>query len=232
MNPAVLLLPESDAVHSYPVWTFMMADAPRLFLITPKLADAAAFAPHLAAALEAADVACLLLRANDRDDHTIKALVRDLAPMAQGRGAAVLVEQSARLAARLDVDGVQIEGTGEELDAALQTLRPHKIVGAGGLAGRDAAMSAGEAGVDYLMFGGPETSLTADAILEDVAWWAGIFNVPCVGYARHPGDAAGLAAAGAEFVALCEGLWDRPAEAPALLRAVQETLLSMPESVR
>jgi len=71
-------------------------------------------------------------------------------------------------------------------------------------------MVAGEAGVDYLLFGGPDEIETPETILERVAWWADIFNVPCVGYARSLDEIPGLVKAGADFVAVCDALWADP----------------------
>ncbi len=210
----------------------MFDEAPRLFLITPLLDEAAPFLPLLEAALETADVACLLIRASTRDEGRIKALVRALLPVAQARGVACLVEHAPRVAARVGADGVHMAGAGDELEEAVAALRPERIVGAGGLTGRDAAMEAGEAGVDYLMFGGPDEPDGHDTIRERVEWWAEIFNVPCVGYARDPAQARDLAAAGAEFVALCEGIWTDPAETRAVLASVARAILPIGEGVR
>lgn len=221
-----------------------MVDAPRLFLITPPIADASAFAPLLAAAGAAGDVACVLIRAASRDERAIKAIVRTVAPIAQGFGAAALVQQEARFAARLDVDGVHVVAGGDAfqdtLDEALAALKPSKIVGAAGFTGRDAAMAAGEAGVDYLMFGTPSDDtapdgpmdLTHEDVCDLVAWWAQIFNVPCVGYARHPDLAGDVAAAGAEFIGLCDGLWERPEAIATTLAAVSKAIAPLPEDVR
>ena len=41
-----------------------------------------------------------------------------------------------------------------------------------------------------------------DAVSERVAWWAEVFEVPCVGFAGALDEVAPLAAAGAEFIAL------------------------------
>jgi thiamine-phosphate pyrophosphorylase len=137
-----------------------MIERPRLFLITPRLNDAAAFAAKLEAAVGAADVACVLLRTATRDADAAKAVVRALAPIAQKRGAAVLVEDDARLAVRAEADGVHLAGEAA-LEDALGALKPDRIVGIGALADRDAAMRAGETGVDYLMFGGPDDPATS-----------------------------------------------------------------------
>ncbi len=210
----------------------MSDDAPRLYLITPRLDEADAFAPLLEVALDAADVACVLVRANTRDEGQIKALVRVLAPLVQARGAACLVEHDTRIAVRADADGVHLEGVDPDIEAAVTALRPERIVGVGGLAGRDAAMAAGEAGVDYLMFGGPDIAESHDGIRERVSWWAEIFNVPCVAYARDPERAAELAEAGAEFIALCEGVWDHPDTIASILTSVGRAILPTGEGVR
>ena len=63
-----------------------------------------------------------------------------------------------------------------------------------------------------------------------MSWWAEIFNVPCVGYAAHPDDAVGIARAGAEFVALCEGLWDAPDAIVPTLRAVTAMIAPVGEA--
>ena len=209
-----------------------MSDAPRLFLITPPIADAAAFEPLLVAAVEATPVACVLIRTDARDEGETKAILRRLAPIAQAKDVAVLIEHDARLAQRVDADGVHVSGTGSDLDDALDAMHQKKIVGVGALSGRDAAMEAGEAGVDYVMFGAPKGPDDAETVLDKVAWWAEIFNVPCVGYAHGPDDAADLARAGAEFVALCGGLWDRPDAIASTLRAVALAVVPVDEDVR
>lgn len=182
-------------------------EMPRLYLITPAISDAAAFAPLLDSALSACDVACLLLRTEARDDGDRKKIIRTLAPAAQAHGVACLVADDAQLAVRADADGVHIEGPGERLMEALKSLQPSRIVGAGGLTTRDAAMTAGEAGVDYLMFGGPGCVESHSNIVERVAWWAEIFNVPCIGYAHDLAGVPDLVRAGADFIALGDAVF-------------------------
>ena len=55
----------------------------------------------------------------------------------------------------MGVDGAHVTGAGEALAEALASLHPERIVGAGGLRSRDDAMTAGEVGADYVMFGEP-----------------------------------------------------------------------------
>ncbi len=202
----------------------MSEDACRLFLITPVIDDAAAFLPLFEAALEAGDVACVLLRFNARDEGEAKKIIKILAPPAQKRDAACLIAEDSRLAVRTDVDGVHVEAGGEALAEALQQMKPQRIVGAGHLTTRDDAMLAGEAGVDYLMFGGPELAETPESIVERVAWWADIFNVPCVGYAQTLAEIPALVRAGANFFAIGDALWSDPRGAAVAVKEICRTL--------
>ncbi len=69
-----------------------MSDQTRLYLVTPPVADPAAFRPLLDAALSAGDVACLHLRIAVAEPQMVKRFVQALAPAAQDRSAAVLID--------------------------------------------------------------------------------------------------------------------------------------------
>ncbi|WP_292533675.1 thiamine phosphate synthase [Methylocystis sp.] len=181
----------------------MNAIAPRLYLATPPLADAAAFAPALDEALAAGDVASLLIRLTDGDERGQEAIVRVLAPPAQEKGVAVLVAAAPNVALRAGADGAHVSGCGEALADAIRKLSPRYMVGAGDLETRDDAMRAGEAGADYVMF----SDLDREALIERVAWWAELFNPPCVVRAKSLADIAPLVEAGADFVLLDDAVW-------------------------
>ncbi len=74
-------------------------------------------------------------------------------------------------------------------------------------------MLAAEQGADYVMFGEPDADGVRPAfaaIEERIAWWAEVFEIPCVGYAASLDDIAPLVAAGADFVALGDFVWRDP----------------------
>jgi thiamine-phosphate pyrophosphorylase len=200
---------------------------PRLYLITPPVVDGAAFAPVLDAALDASDVACVLVRTAPMGAEARRAIVRLLAGVTQRHGAACLVADDIELALLAEADGVHLAASDVGLAKALERLQPGHIVGAGGLTTRDAAMNAGEAGADYLMFGGPESTEPHAAVVERVAWWAEIFNVPCVGFAEDLAGIADLVRAGADFIALSDAVFGDPRGAAAALRKAAATLADM-----
>jgi thiamine-phosphate pyrophosphorylase len=202
------------------------ADKSRLYLLTPPLTEAehADFAALLRDVLSAGDVACVLARLAPGAESGARKILARLLEVAARAEAALLVDDDARLAARAGADGAHIRGAGAPLIEAIESLKPERVVGAGLLRTRDDAMSAGEAGVDYVMFGEPRAdgfTPPSDQTIARVVWWADIFEPPCVGFAARLGDIAPLAAAGADFIALGDAVWraERPAEALAQAQA-------------
>jgi thiamine-phosphate pyrophosphorylase len=205
--------------------------APRLYLVTPPVEDAQAFAALLADALSAGDVAAVLLRLADADERTLINRAKSLCDAVQAKGAALLLDDRAELAARSGADGAHMTGI-EHFNAALETLKPERIAGCGGLASRHDAMTAAEAGADYVMFGEPGTGgerPAFDQIEERVSWWAEVFELSCVGYAASLDEAAALAAAGADFIALGDFLWREPQRVAAQVAAAAQ-LVHLPET--
>ena len=176
---------------------------------------------RLAAALSAADIASVLIVAaagRALDAAAGKALVE----LARRHGAAALVAGDARLARSLGADGVHLAGAADLAEAyreARGILGPDGVIGVDPGISRHDAMTLAEAGADYVAFGAPAHLKDRDKAKarrdELVAWWADIFQVPCVAFdAESVEEAQRLAAAGADFVAVTLG----PALSPAAAR--------------
>ena len=154
------------------------------------------FVRQLTAALDAGDVAAVLLRLADVDERTLINCAKALAPPVQSKDAALLLDGRPDLVARAGADGAHLTGLAAFTDA-VGDLKPERIVGAGGLVTRHDAMLVAEQGADYVMFGEPtaDGERPAKAAIEDrVAWWAEVFEIPCVGYrgvSRGRGTAGG-----------------------------------------
>ncbi len=208
----------------------MAEPAARLYLMTPLIEDAAAFAPRLAEACAAGDVAAVLVRLAPADERTLTNRVKALSPAAQEHGAALIVATEGdadivTVAARGGADGVHLAGTeAATVKDVAGRLKGERALGIGGIRSKDDAMTFGEAGVDYLLFGEPrpDGSLPSlESVAERAAWWAEIFETPCVVYAPSLDAVPALAATKAEFVALGEAVWSHP-EGPA--RGVRQAL--------
>jgi len=186
---------------------------PRLYLVTPTIADAAGFVAPLEAALAAGDIAAVLLRLAPGDERSLINRIKEVASVAQRRDAALILDGHVDLVARGSADGAHLSGI-DAFAEAQATLKPDRIAGCGGLETRHDAMLAAEQGADYIMFGEADAhGHRTDFVLieERVAWWADVFEAPCVAYAGGLEDVTPLVAAGADFIALGDWIWRDPA---------------------
>lgn len=193
-----------------------------VFTLSPDLREEA-----VEAAVRAGDVAAVVLRLPP-DGGAPAPHLQAVAEAVQRHGAAALLEGTEGLVASAGLDGVHV-GTLAGLEPALRTLKPRCIVGAGGLESRHDAMVAGESGADYVLFGALAPAAgDFPRTLDFVDWWATLFEVPCVGVASSLDEVEALARAGADFVALRDGLASGPGGA-AQVAAAQARLAAAGE---
>ncbi len=200
---------------------------PRLYLTTPPVADPAAVREALATAIRGADVAAVLLRLAAADERAQINRAKSLAPIVQDAGAALLLDGLPNIVAHAGADGAHLTGVAA-LDEALATLKPARIAGCGGLYTRHDAMVAAETGADYVMFGEPDARgqlPSREAVVERVAWWAEVFEAPCVGFAASLDEVTLLVQAGADFVALGDWIFAHPDGAGAAVAKAAQLLV-------
>jgi thiamine-phosphate pyrophosphorylase len=206
--------------------------APRLYLITPQVEDAAAFAHALEPVLAAADIAAVLLHLTPGGESELIRRVKILAPIVQRADTALILDGHPDIVARSGADGAHLTGI-DAFNDAIETLKPDRIAGAGGMDTRHDSMLAAEGGADYVMFGEPDVDRqrpSFGAIEDRVAWWAEVFQSPCVAFAAHLDEVAPLVAAGADFIAVGDCIWsDARGPAVAITNAVER--LALPEKV-
>jgi thiamine-phosphate pyrophosphorylase len=197
--------------------------------LTPPALDAAAFADVLAAALDAGDVAAVQLRLKGEDDAAWIAAIEALRPVAQSRDVAFLLNDRVDLVRAHGCDGAHVGQQDMAVAAARRMLGDTLMLGATCHASRDLALTAGEAGADYVAFGAYFVSTTkAEAEPADIAlleWWAALMELPCVAIGGiTAGNCAPLVRAGANFLAVCNSVWSDPAGAPEAIRALNAAI--------
>ena len=207
--------------------------AARLYIVVEAGADPRTLVPLLAAA----DAAAVLIAAPEGQSLEV-AGVRPLVEMAQANGVAALIAADASLARTLRADGVHLPWSKDvvaRFGEAREILGGRYILGADAGRSRHDAMTLGEAGADYVGFGIPphveDRDTARERRLDLVVWWSEIFELPCVAFdVETADDAAALARAGADFVALRLPASVAAAEREAWLQKVQQAVTE-PEGV-
>ena len=207
----------------------------QLYLITPPALDPEAFAPKLATALDAGEVAAVQLRLKDAGDDALRRAIDVLRPVAQSRDVAFLLNNRPDLAAQTGCDGAHVGATDGDVAAARRLLGPDLQLGVSCYDSRELAMLAGEAGADYVAFGAiyesptKQTDIRADLSL--LSWWSEIMELPCVAIGGlTPANCAPVVQAGADFLAVISAVWSHPdgptAGVRAMLAAIEASALA------
>ena len=198
----------------------------RLYLITPpRIDDLAEFGRTLAHALDAGDVAALQIRLKDVPDEIVAAAVDALMPIAQARDVAVILNDRPDLAAKLGCDGVHLGQDDMPLTQARKVMGPEAMIGVTCHDSLHLAMEAAEGGADYVAFGAFFPTTTKDAPTradpELLTGWQADMVIPCVAIGGITAEnARGLAAAGADFLAVSAGVWGHPEGHAAAVKAI------------
>lgn len=208
----------------------------RLYLITPPQIDPGPFGDTLANALDGGDVACLQLRLKDVSDDEVMRAAETLMPITQAYDVVFLMNDDARLAAQVGADGVHIGQEDTPYADARRLLGEDAIIGVTCHNSRHLAMVAGEDGADYVAFGAfyPTTTKTPKVHAEPgiLSWWQEMMEIPCVAIGGITVEnAKPLVEAGADFLAVANGVWGYDGGAKAAVKRFNE-IFDNPETAR
>ncbi len=185
----------------------------RLYLITPpQIADTAGFLAQLPAVFESGDVACLQLRLKGVDDDIIRRTVEAILPVCARADVALILNDRPDLAASTGCDGVHIGPEDMSYGDARKLVGAEASVGVSCKTSRHLAMTAAEAGADYVAFGAFFPSNTKQDIeiapIQLIEVWSETTNVPSVAIGGITiENCQPLIEAGADFLAVSAGVW-------------------------
>jgi thiamine-phosphate pyrophosphorylase len=197
--------------------------------VSPPDFDLEIFAGELKQTLAAGDVAVFQLRLKNRSDTDVLHMAGRLAPIVQDSGVAFILNDRPDLALTCAADGVHIGQEDAPYAEARRILGPDRIVGVTCHASRHLAMTAAEAGADYVAFGAFYPTATKDAPVRAepslLTWWQETFEVPCIAIGGITiAHAETLARAGADFLAVSAGVWAHPGGSAAAVKLFNEGL--------
>lgn len=205
----------------------MSEERARLYLLTPRLADGAAFASDLDAALAAAPVACVRMLTAEADEAVIRRVADPLGEVCRAHDVALVLTDHFRLVRPLGLDGVHLETPRLRLRDAREALGRDAIVGAHAGASRHHGMTLAEAGADYVSFGPVVDDGLGDGEVAEADlfhWWSEMIETPVVaegGVTLETGAALGGVA---DFIAFDAPVWDHPEGAAAGAKAAAAAL--------
>lgn len=188
----------------------------RLYLITPpQLDDPSAFAASLPPIFDAGDVACIQLRLKGADDDAICKAAEALLPVCEKHDVTLILNDRPDLAVATGCDGVHIGPNDMPYQDARRLMGDAAAIGVSCKASRHLAITAADAGADYVAFGAFFPSSTKDdtenAPFEVLEIWSETTNVPCVAIGGITTDnCMPLINAGADFLAVSTGVWAHP----------------------
>ncbi|WP_071673281.1 thiamine phosphate synthase [Nioella nitratireducens] len=199
-------------------------EQPQIYLVTPPAFDIDAFAPRLAAVLDATDIACLRLAHASSDADEVARAADALREIAHARDVPIVIERHLGMVERLGLDGVHLTDAARSVRKARKELGADPIVGAFCAASTHDGMTAGEAGADYISFGPVGDSPLGDGTRAEhdlFAWWSEMIELPVVAEGALTVALIEAIAPVTDFFAIGEEIWkaDDPVAAMAALTA-------------
>ena len=197
-----------------------MTDLCQIYLLTPpRIDDVPKFCALLETTLAAAPVACVQIRLKDIESSALVQAGQAITHVCHAAGVEVIVNDFPDLVADIGADGVHIGQEDMDYFSSREVLGGDAILGVTCHNSKELAFAAAKAGADYVAFGAFFDTTTKEAKtraeLEILSWWHEAVEIPSVAIGGITVDnAEAVIAAGADFIAVCSGVWDH-SEGPA-----------------
>jgi thiamine-phosphate pyrophosphorylase len=185
-----------------------------LYAVTPEMADAAALAAKVEAALRGG-ARIVQYRSKSANMALRRSQASSIARLCRSWKATFIVNDSAELARELDADGVHLGKNDITVGLAREVLAPGKLIGVSCYNEMGRARQARAQGADYVAFGSFFPSATkplAPAAGKELLRLAATeLTLPVVAIGGvNTGNAGALIAAGADCIAVLSALFDAP----------------------
>lgn len=200
----------------------------QLYLISPpRIDDVTSFQKTLDEIIKAGEIACFQLRLKDLENRDIVLLGKQIVPILQDAGIAVIVNDNAKIARDLHADGVHLGQEDGTIAEARAILGKDASIGVTCHDSKHLAMEAAEKGADYVAFGAFFETQTKDAKthaeIELLEWWQDLMEIPCVAIGGiTTQNALPIINAGADFIAVSSGVWSHPQGAAQAVKEFNE----------
>lgn len=134
-------------------------------------------------AVNAGDVASVILYAGDSENHVFEAYCKEVTPHLQAAECAVLITDDTQAFGKSGADGLFLEKEKPNLEDFIARFSPQNIVGCGNIKARHNALETGELKPDFMFFGKLGGDIRPEAHpknLKIAEWWAELVEIPGV----------------------------------------------------
>ena len=198
-----------------------MTDQCQIYLLTPPvIEDVPTFCETLKETLAAAPVACLQIRLKDIESSALVQAGTAITEICHAAGVEVILNDRPDLVADIGADGAHIGQEDMDYFSSREVLGGDAILGVTCHNSKELAFAAAKAGADYVAFGAffetptkvaPHGGVMPRAELEILSWWHEAVEIPSVAIGGiNVDNAEAVIAAGADFIAVCSGVWSHP----------------------
>lgn len=201
---------------------------PQIYLITPPEVQLEVFPDQLARILDEVDVACLRIALSSTDEDAVARIADALREVSHARDVAIVIEKHITLVERLGLDGVHLADGARTVRYARKELGEDAVVGSYCGALRHDAMSAAEAGADYVSLGPVGASALGDGTIagqELFEWWSEMIEVPIVAEGNLDAGLVTALSPFTDFFGIGDEIW-RSDDPLAALKALQSAMVA------
>ncbi len=169
------------------------------------------------------------LRLKNIENREIIKIGKQLTPILQDAGIAVIINDNPNIARDLGADGVHLGQEDGNIEDARKIIGKNAIIGRTCHNSKHLAMEAADNGADYVAFGAFYPTTTKEvkfkAEPEILTWWQDLMEIPCVAIGGiNTQNALPIINAGADFIAVSSGVWNYEGGISAALQKFQHLI--------
>lgn len=169
------------------------------------------------------------LRLKNIETREIIKIGKQLIPILQNAGIAVIINDNPNIARDLGADGVHLGQEDGNIEDARKIIGKNAIIGRTCHNSKHLAMEAADNGADYVAFGAFYPTTTKEvkfkAEPEILSWWQDLMEIPCVAIGGiNTQNALPIINAGADFIAVSSGVWNYEGGISAALQKFQHLI--------
>jgi len=170
----------------------------------------------------------MILHSGDANSAEFAQFCEAAVPICREHEIPVLISEDSQLMGRVNADGLLLTDGYNQVKSMVERFSPDRLIGSSGLKDRHAALEAGEANPDFVLFGKPSGDIRAEPHPKNLAlaqWWSEVLEIPCIVLAGDDLESVVTCAkTGVDFVAVDRCIFHNDLPPEEALKAAEKLL--------